>query len=136
MIKYQTGQRKVLLSLFEKETHRTYSAYDILEALPDSGISLSAIYRNLKAMENEGVICKASGPKDTEARYHYLNKKECVGIIHLKCETCNQIFHLNRNISNMIFAFAKDDLDFSLNQAGAFLYGKCSNCSNKESSLN
>ena len=129
MIKYQTEQRKVLISLFEKDGHRTYSAHDIISAIPDAGISLSAIYRNLKALENDGIISKINDPKQAEARYHYLNKQDCVGVVHLKCENCNQIYHLNRHISDMIFALAKDELNFLLNKSGAFLYGKCKNCS-------
>ena len=134
MIKYQTEQRKVLLSLFEQDSHRTYSAHDLLEAIPDAGISLSAIYRNLKALELQGVICKTNDPKQSEAQYHYINPQDCVGIIHLKCEICDQIYHLNQHISRMIFNFTEDDLGFKLNQAGAFLYGKCSNCSQIEES--
>ena len=128
MIKYQTEQRKILLDLFQQDNHKTYSAHDILLELPDAGISLSAIYRNLKALEKEGVICKSNDPKQTEARYHYISSQDCVGIIHLKCEVCDKTYHLNRHVSNMIFELAKDDINFSLNKSGAFLYGKCDNC--------
>ncbi len=129
MIKYATEQRKILLSLFEKNKHETFSANDILSEIPDAGISLSAIYRNLKAMENEGIICKSNDPKQSEAHYHYINPEGCVGIIHLKCEVCNKIYHLNSSISNMIFDFSKEEIGFSLNKSGAFLYGICNNCS-------
>ena len=129
MIKYHTEQRKILLSLFEQDSHKTYSAHDILECIPDAEISISAIYRNLKALETEGIICKTNDPKQSEARYHYLNPNNCIGVIHLKCEVCHKIYHLNRHISNMIFNFVDDDLDFSLNKSGAFLYGRCSTCS-------
>lgn len=129
MIKYNTEQRKVLLTLFEKDHHKTYSAHEILESIADSGISLSAIYRNLKTMEDEGLICKTNDPKQSEARYHFIKAHDCMGVIHLKCEICDQIYHLNRTISNMIFSLACDDMNFSINKAGAFLYGRCDKCS-------
>ena len=129
MIKYHTVQRKVLLSLFEKDNQRSYSVQDILDAIPEEGISKSAVYRNLKAMEEEGLICKVNDPKQAEAQYHYLNPNGCKGVIHFKCESCDKIYHLNPHISNMIYTYAKDDLGFSLNKSGAFLHGKCENCS-------
>ncbi len=133
MGKYHTEQRNTLLSFFEQNSHNSYSAREILSAIPNEGISLSSIYRNLKAMETEGIICKTNDPKQSEARYHYLKSNNCIGVIHLKCETCDQIYHLNPHVSDLIFTFAKGDLDFILNQAGAFLYGRCSNCSQVDS---
>ena len=129
MIKYQTEQRKILLSLFEKDNHKSYSVNEIVSAISDAGISPSAIYRNLKYLEKDGIICKINDPKQSEARYHYLSPHDCVGVIHLKCEVCDEIYHLNRHVSDMIFALAKDDVNFFLNKSGAFLYGKCGNCS-------
>lgn len=129
MIKYHTNQRKVLLSIFEKDNQRSYSVQDIIEAIPDAEISQSAVYRNLKAMEEEGIICKINDPKQTEAQYHYIKPCGCRGVIHFKCEICGRIYHLNSNVSSMIYSFAKDELGFSLNKAGAFLHGKCDNCS-------
>ncbi len=129
MSKYQTEQRQKLFELFKNSNHQSYSAFDILKKFDDDTISISAIYRNLKEMEKEGIICKLTEKGRSEAVYHYINPDSCVGIIHLKCENCESIYHLNRHISHMLLGMAKDDYNFSINNSGAFLYGKCENCS-------
>ncbi len=129
MSKYQTEQRQKLLDLFKNSGHQSFSASDILNKFGNDDISISAIYRNLKTMENEGLICKVVDNKRPESLYHYINPKSCLGVIHLKCENCENTYHLNRHISDMIMNMAKDDLKFTVSNTSAFLYGKCDNCS-------
>ncbi len=129
MSKYRTEQREKLLALFKDSAHRSYSASDILNEFGEDVISISAIYRNLKKMEEDGLICKLAGKGRAEAAYHYVDPCECVGIVHLKCEHCDKTYHINRHISNMLIGMAKDDFNFSINHSGAFLYGKCEHCS-------
>ncbi len=128
MNKYQTDQRQKLLQLFQNSGHDYFSALDIFNSLNSEDISMSAIYRNIKDMENEGVICKVNEKGRQEALYHYVNPESCLGVVHLKCEKCKNTYHLNRHISNMITCIAKDVFNFSLNNAGAFLYGVCDKC--------
>ncbi len=129
IMKYQTEQRQKLLNLFKNNHHHSFSATDILSEFKDEDISISAIYRNLKDMEKEGLICKIAEKGRSEAVYHYVDPDSCVGIIHLKCESCDNIYHLNKHISNMLIGIANDEHNFSINHSGAFLYGKCENCS-------
>ncbi len=129
MSKYNTEQRQKMLELFKNSEHQSFSAGDILEKCGNDDISISAIYRNLKTMENEGLICKVIDNKRPEALYHYVNPQICHGIIHLKCENCQNTYHLNRHISAMLINLAEDEFKFSVNGSAAFLYGKCDNCS-------
>ncbi len=129
MSRYQTEQRQKLLEVFKNSEHKSFSASDILKKCGNDDISISAIYRNLKIMESEGLICKVVDNKKSEALYHYVNPNSCVGIIHLKCEDCENTYHVNKHISNMIFELAKEDLRFTISDTSAFLYGKCDNCS-------
>ncbi len=129
MNKYQTEQRQKLTQLFACSGHRSLSAGDVLQALGEQEISLSAIYRNLKEMEKEGIICKVAQKGHAEALYHYVDPQSCYGIIHLKCDSCEEIYHLNRHVSAMILGMAHEEFGFVPNQTGAFLYGKCKNCS-------
>ncbi len=129
MSKYQTEQRQKLLDIFKNSTHQSFSAADILKICGGDDISISAIYRNLKIMEGEGLICKVIDNKRPEAFYHYVNPHSCVGVIHLKCESCENTYHLNKHVSTMIINIAKDEMGFSISNTAPFLYGKCENCS-------
>ena len=133
MIKYNTEQRKALISVFQQAGQRSLSAQEIIDSLANTDISMSAVYRNLKTMEQEGLICKINDPKESEGRYHYVNPKECLGIVHFKCEKCASVQHLTRSVSQLVYNIAKDEMGFSLNPSGAFLYGKCRHCTKLES---
>ncbi len=129
MAKYQTEQRKRLISFFENSNHRTLSAQEIYSELGDQDISISAIYRNLAEMEKDGLLCKISEKNRQGALYQYVNPDTCMGIIHLKCQSCQSTFHLNKHVSQMIIGLAQDDFNFTVNDAAAVIYGQCKNCS-------
>ncbi len=129
MSKYQTTQRRILIDFFKKSNHRTLSAQEIHDELSVHNISVSAIYRNLAEMEEQGLVCKVSAKSRSSALYQYIDPEECVGVIHLKCQECQATFHINRHISKMIMGIAHDDFNFTVNTSAAFLYGKCDNCS-------
>ncbi len=129
MSKYQTEQRKKLVTLFENSPHQTLSAQDIAAALHDQGISVSAIYRNLSEMVNDGILCKVSEKNRSGSLYQYVDPHHCAGIIHFKCDSCDATYHLDRNISQMLIGIAHDQFSFDLNGNAAFLYGKCKKCS-------
>ncbi len=135
MSKYETEQRNMLLELFKNSDHQSLSANDILKHFTDEKISISAIYRNLKQMEHDGLICKVNTKGRSEALYHYVNPHSCVGIIHLICQNCENTYHVNRHVSAMIFNMASDEFNFSITSTGTFLYGLCNRCqttNNKE----
>lgn len=128
MSKYQTEQRKKLISLFKGNRHRTLSVQDIAIALDGQGISTSAIYRNLSEMVRDGLLCKVSEQNRAGSLYQYVDPEHCAGVLHFKCESCDATFHLDKNISQMIINIAKEYHNFSVNGSAAFLYGKCENC--------
>lgn len=131
MSKYITEQRKNLLDLFENSRHQSFSANEIQELLANKDVSTSAIYRNLTEMVKEGLLCKVSEKNRSGTLYQYVDPEHCVGVIHFKCQSCNSTFHLDKNISQMVIAVAKDAFEFNVNGKAAFLYGECSNCSQK-----
>ncbi len=129
MKKYKTKQREKLLSLLRRNGHRSFSAQALFEEYSDEGISLSAIYRNLAEMEQEGLICKVSKKGEKRALYQYVNPAECCGHIHLICADCEETIHLSKSVSQLVFNLSEEEFQFSINSSAAYLYGKCANCS-------
>ncbi len=132
MSKYNTDQRRILTEFFKNGNHKSFSVQDIFAEISKFGISMSAIYRNLTEMENAGIICKVFEKNRTGALYQYVDQDNCKGIIHLKCQSCDQTFHLNRHLSQMLTGMAKDEYNFTINTSLAFLYGKCDECNENE----
>ncbi len=130
--KYQTKQRRSIQDLFELSGHRALSAHDIAASLGDEQISMSSIYRNLADMEKAGLLCRVSENNRGSALYQYVNPHSCSGIIHLKCQSCQETYHLDRCVSDMVFAMAEKNFHFLVNQSSPFLLGKCEHCQAKE----
>ena len=131
MSKYKTEQRKTLIDYFESNNHRSLSAQDIHTDLKEQGISISAIYRNLAEMEKDGIVYKVAENSRPGVFYQYIDPDKCTNLIHLKCITCDATLHLNKHISQMMVAYAKDEYGFVINCTGAFMYGECAICSQK-----
>ncbi|MBQ2581742.1 MAG: transcriptional repressor, partial [Ruminococcus sp.] len=53
---YTTKQRTLLLELLRSHADETLSAEEIAKMLGSEGVSISAIYRNLAALESEGKL--------------------------------------------------------------------------------
>lgn len=135
MSKYQTEQRKKLISLFESNPHQSYSVQDIHAFLGEDDISISAIYRNISEMLKQGILIKIRDKNCSGTLYQYVNSVHCEGIIHFKCESCDNTFHLSKSISQMLVNLAEEDYSFILNSSSTFLYGECANCSQKRNNI-
>lgn len=131
MSNYQTEQRKNLIAIFRKNPHKAYSAQEIINILDPKTISLSAVYRNLVKMEEEGILHKTNDKKRAGTLYQYVDPVHCDGIIHFKCNICEATYHLSRTVSQMVINLAKEEYSFNMNRASAFLYGECEKCSQK-----
>ena len=125
---YKTKQREFLLQHFKRNIHRSYSAQELAQELKVDHISLSAIYRNLTSMCEEGLLCKVLKNNNTTAYYQFAHKDECLGIIHLKCTTCEETYHLDKKLSRLIMNMSSDQHSFTLDPASIFLYGSCKHC--------
>ena len=132
MKNYNTDQRTLIKNNIKQKVHQSFTAKELHEELKDSNVSLSAIYRNLADFEKDGTICRVFEKERSETLYQYLDSCTCEGVLHLKCETCNNTYHLNAHITQMIEGLSKDLNNFNLNKSMLFLYGKCSDCLNKE----
>lgn len=83
MPKYMTKQRKALLSFLSAHADEELSARQIAQTLSGEGISISAVYRNLSALEQEGKIRRVSKNGSREVFYQYTDCTACKNCLHL-----------------------------------------------------
>ncbi len=129
MGQYSTEQRKKLFNFFKENLHESFSAKQIHEKINDESISISAIYRNLALMEEEGILCKMTNSGSRGLLYQYIDPESCAGIVHLICDKCSVTFHLNKHISDLITNISMESFGFKVNSQKAIIYGLCENCS-------
>ena len=128
MPKYETRQRKELLSLLCSNADRPLALSDIKELLADKNISQSAIYRNLAELEKTGKVQRLTVGGDKKVYYRYTEAKGCEKHIHLSCFKCGKTFHMDISSTNNLVNDVLSKSDFTVDRANTVLYGVCSNC--------
>lgn len=128
MARYLTEQRKELISFLRSHPDRQFSAKQVAESLEESGISLSAVYRNLESLEEAGLVSCFIKEGSREVFYQYMDADACKNCIHLTCTKCGRTFHMDAAAAEqMLDAVSKAD-GFEVSKTRTVLYGLCKNC--------
>lgn len=125
---YQTEQRERLHLFFDEHPHQPFTAKEIADELSDARISLSAIYRNLAAMAEEGVLRCTVKPGSREKLYQFVNSETCRACIHLHCLQCGRMYHMNHRTAAMMQHRLSEQEDFQLDSTKTVVYGICKQC--------
>ncbi|MBO4432354.1 MAG: transcriptional repressor [Clostridia bacterium] len=128
MQKYSTKQRETLLKLLSDNADKPMSAGDIAAALNGEGISISAIYRNLSALEDEDRVQRLTLGGSKKVYYRFTGAKGCEKHLHLSCHKCGQTFHMDVPATNSLIDEVLSGSDFKVDSANTVLYGVCSKC--------
>ena len=126
---YNTGQRRSLLAVLEKHCDRQLTAEQITELICNDGgeISLSAVYRNIERLEQEGLVRRSSsgGKKSV---FQYIGG-QCASHLHLQCVSCGLITHLDDEAASVMRRAVSSCGDFDIDERMTVLYGRCGECS-------
>ena len=123
---YMTQPRKRLLSYLHGHADETLSAGQIAQDLPE--ISVSAVYRNLSALEKDGAVQKVAKAGSREVFYRYKKAEECRAHLHLSCKKCGKTFHMDEaETEALVETVAKLD-GFAIDRGETVLYGLCESC--------
>ena len=128
MSKYITKQRQALMDFFSAHPDEQISAKETLEHLGEDKISLSAIYRNLSALENEGLIKKFIKSGSRDVYYQYTGSEHCAGFLHLSCKKCGHTFHMNTEGAGKLETDIQNSDGFILDKTDTVIYGICKDC--------
>lgn len=128
-MQYNTKQRELLLKFFNDNHDKTFSAEQIIEALKQSDISISAVYRNLSSLEKEGKIKKVTKSSSRKAYYQFLDCSECREHLHITCTKCGKTTHLPDTDCMLITQNILHNSKFNIDKNNTILYGLCDKCS-------
>ena len=130
--KYMTRQRKILLSFLSAHADRQLSARQIAESLQEENISVSAVYRNLAELANEGKVRKISKSKSREIFFQYTDNEACRDCLHLYCKSCGRTYHMDTKEADSLVENLARNEGFAVDKTATVLYGTCEDCLNKE----
>lgn len=128
MAKYQTRQRKRLLEYLSEHTDEQMTAHQIAEALTADNISISAVYRNLSALEEDGLLKRSVREGTQGVFYQYIASEECKDSLHLCCHICGKSIHLGETEANQLLHSTLESTGFQIDKSGTILYGVCADC--------
>ena len=129
MRQYSTVKRRALTDFLKKHSDRQFSVEEITAALADTGISRSAVYRNVEKLTEDGVIRRFSEEGGNRFLYQYVGGTPCLFHLHLKCLDCGRIIHMKENESRELSASALRSYGFCIHAKETILYGTCVDCS-------
>lgn len=128
MPEYSTKQRALLLDFLSTHADETFCVDSICSHLGSQGVSKSAVYRNLAALEAQGKVQRLTKGGSRKAYYRYKAASECTGHLHLSCEKCGKTYHMPLGATNRLIDNVKQNSDFEIDRTETVLYGVCSNC--------
>ncbi len=128
MPKYDTRQRRALTEYLCRHHDESVSAKAIAAALGEQGISQSAVYRNLTALEAEGKVRRVAAPGSREALYQFADADECRNSLHLSCTKCGRTFHMALPDTVLLETSLAQNEGFAIDKSSTVLYGTCGDC--------
>ena len=126
--KYMTRQRKLLLSYLGRHPDKLMKAQEVADALEPESVSLSAVYRNLAELEEEGTVRRTHKGALRETYFQYMGAETCRDCLHLSCTKCGRTFHMdNEEAQRILEAVAMID-GFAIDKSETVLCGVCELC--------
>jgi Fur family ferric uptake transcriptional regulator len=123
-----TRQKSAIRSAFER-AGRPLSAQQVLELAQKEvdGVGIATVYRNIKALVEEGWLCMVELPgsvpvyEQTGKRHHH----------HFQCDRCNRVFELEGCLPSVNKLAGPK---FQVRAHEIVLYGLCFECKRKRTS--
>ncbi len=123
--KYKTRQRDEILHFFEENEEKCLSAREISRKVEASE---ATVFRTLAALTDEGLLKRFTGSSARgDCAYYQLNT--CTDAhIHLKCEKCGRLIHMDCDFMKSIIDHFKKEHGFTLDCTKTVIYGLCGDC--------
>lgn len=128
---YKTKQKDCMIEYFDKNPNKQYSAKEIAETLcSENRIGKSTVYRLIDKMVNEGTLKRFRGENAKSVLYQYVGiDNVCNSHFHLKCTNCGLLIHLKCDSMNEIKEHIKLHHNFAVDTSKTIMYGVCNKCS-------
>ena len=132
---YNTRQREKVLEYITSLAGAHVTAAQIVKHFEkDVSVSRTTIFRCLDKLTRDGVIRRYISDGATGAYYQHIDTPlVCKTHLHLICENCDELIHLECEKMNDFQAHISNEHSFKVNSMKTVLYGKCENCQKKES---
>lgn len=129
-LKYKTEGKQLVLHFFEERSDSSFSCSEVYTSLSDYGVGKSSVFRIISDFEKEGKIKRVPSAEGKGALYRFASCGSCSEHLHLKCQSCGKLIHLDRVTTGAVEASLLINSGFSLDEHTPLL-GKCKSCKNR-----
>ena len=124
---YNTEKRSKIIALLSESGGRAFTTDELAEAICPDGSGRSSVYRIVAQLCREGALRKITDSQSRRTTYQYLGQHECTEHLHLKCNECGRLIHLDHETSHLLESKIKAIKGFSIDD-GSMLFGRCEDC--------
>jgi Fur family ferric uptake transcriptional regulator len=123
---YQTETRKKLVAFLREHAQEAMTADEVAQGI--GGISQSTVYRNLNLLCENGEVLKSVQTDGHTVLWQWHEKQACEGHLHLRCESCGRVIHLDQSLSRALSSEINASSKFEVDMRGAEIPGLCAKC--------
>ena len=128
---YKTRQQKAILDYIVSLDDAHVTAAQVVEHFEKEKVVIgrTTIYRHLEKLTESGKLRKYITDGISGACYqHVEDAGDCSSHLHLKCEGCGKLQHLDCDMLEEIERHVFDEHAFRINGSKTVLYGNCDEC--------
>ncbi|MBE6627146.1 MAG: transcriptional repressor [Ruminococcaceae bacterium] len=122
--RYKTRQRDEILAFFADHKDECFTAKEVCGRV---SAGEATVFRTIAKLTDEGLINRfVSGSREC-AHYQY-NGCTHTDHIHLKCNKCGELIHLDCEFVGKLLSHFMDEHSFTVDSGKTVIYGCCKNC--------
>lgn len=127
-----TKQKRLILDCIKNSNGRHMNVEEIYNNIKkhDEQISIPTIYRNLRVLEEQGVVKKVYTAEDAPSFYE-LNDNDEHTHHHLVCSGCGAIIDFEEDLLESLEKIIEEKKGFKISDHRVVFYGLCRECSEK-----
>ncbi len=118
-----------IINYFLQNKGKHITAEEIYNNFLDNNIKIgmATVYRNLKSIEEDGIIIKYGSVDGGPTCYEYHTEQDNIKY-HFKCEKCGILLHLQCDRIDFLNKHMEENHKFKINKTRTVFYGICENC--------
>lgn len=133
MAEYETKQKRILLDFFQAHPDHGFSIEELYAGICEAYSAelvpgKSTVYRLIPKLVSEGLVKRFSGEQGRQFAYQIVSCDACDAHLHLKCNACGSLYHMDHAVSERIMSEVLNRSDFSLDEKETVLFGICKDC--------
>ena len=122
--KYRTKQRDEILRFFMDNEDKCFTAREVCVHVTAGE---ATVFRTISSLVDEGKLKRYTGGRG-EGAYYQLSTCTADDHIHLKCEKCGQLIHMDCSFMADILGHFSEHHGFTVDCGKTVIYGLCEKC--------